>query len=49
MKVEDIPDYKWPKKPKRNRKCLHCNTRARERFSWFCGDECEDIFVKGIL
>ncbi len=35
----------WPDKPLEDNMCLHCGIAKRSRHSWFCREECEDVYV----
>ncbi len=45
LKQSNAIPIDWPLKPKSNGLCLSCDSVKRNRFSWFCGDECERVYI----
>ena len=39
-----LPDDAFPKEPEEF--CKICRIMLRRRHSWFCGDNCEDIWLR---
>lgn len=35
----------WPNEQTKDNMCLHCGIKKRNHHSWFCRDECEDVYV----
>lgn len=36
----------WPTKPTKGNMCLLCGIAKRQRHSWFCRVECEDVYIE---
>jgi hypothetical protein len=46
VRIEDLPASAFPDKPLASGLCLECGKVERCVFSWFCGDECEEAYIK---
>lgn len=46
VRIEDLPASAFPDKPLESGLCLECGKVERCVFSWFCGDECEEAYIK---
>ena len=44
--LEDLPVSVFPKKADKDNLCLVCKIKTRNRHSWFCRKECEDVFIE---